>query len=53
MNKYARETKALRYIARKEYERERKADEAWEMIILSGAMLFAVMLVVKMGGALI
>jgi hypothetical protein len=53
MSKYERECRATRYLARKKYDRERKADEAWEIVLLSGAVLFAVMLVTKTGSVLL
>jgi len=53
MNMYEREKRAYKYLAQKKYERECKADENWEAIILSGAVLFTVMLMYKTGSVLL
>lgn len=49
--KHLREARATRYLAQKRFEREKKADEFWEGVILSGAVLFTVMILLNSWGA--
>lgn len=49
--KHLREARATRYLAQKRFEREQRADDFWEGLILSGAVLFTVMVILNSWGA--
>ena len=51
MTIYQRKCNATRYLAQKRFEREQRADDFWEGVILSGAVLFTVMVILNSWGA--